>query len=71
MYAAGDPWEEVRGQVFFEKFNARRAFIMGAQLATTFGNTDRANTLTVRLLALHAPVVDVAVCASHGQNEAM
>lgn len=47
---SGDPWEEVRGQVFFEKFAARRAFILGAQLANTFGDTTRASQLTVSVL---------------------
>lgn len=43
---AGDPWEEVRGQVFFEKFAARRAMLLGAQIATTFGDDTLAATYT-------------------------
>jgi glucoamylase len=45
---SGDPWEEVRGQVFFEKFAARKALTLGAALATQFGDTARAATFSVR-----------------------
>ena len=38
---------QVRGQVFFAKFAARRAMLLGAQLATTFGDSQLAATYTV------------------------
>jgi len=63
---SGDPWEEVRGQVFFEKFAARRAFLLGAQLATTFGDSDRANTLTTAAAAVQADIQANHWSASQG-----
>eukprot|EP00475_Leptophrys_vorax_P045008 TRINITY_DN922_c0_g1_i1.p1 TRINITY_DN922_c0_g1~~TRINITY_DN922_c0_g1_i1.p1 ORF type:complete len:621 (-),score=167.52 TRINITY_DN922_c0_g1_i1:85-1947(-) len=38
----GDPWEEVRGQVFFQKMVSRRALLEGATLATTLGDSGAA-----------------------------
>lgn len=53
---SGDPWEEVRGQVFFEKFAARKAFILGAALATTFGDSGRASQLSAAATAVAADI---------------
>ena len=56
---SGDPWEEVRGQVFFDKFVQRYALIMGAELATEFGNSTAANLYTQTAAAIEANILSV------------
>jgi glucoamylase len=36
---SGDPWEEVRGQILFEKLASRRGLLEGAKLADTLGDS--------------------------------
>ena len=42
---SGDPWEEIKAQVFFVKHTYRHACILGAQLASYFKDSDFAATL--------------------------
>jgi len=42
---SGDPWEEIKAQVFFVKHTYRHACHLGAQLALYFKDSDFATTL--------------------------
>ena len=63
---SGDPWEEVRGQVFFDKFAMRLALLMGAELATEFGNTTAATLYTSTAKAIEANILSVHWNPSQG-----
>lgn len=39
-----DPWEEVRGQVFFDKFVMRKALLVASDLATKLGDSSSASS---------------------------
>ena len=63
---SGDPWEEVTGQIFFDKFVQRLALIMGAELATEFGNTTAATLYTNTAKAIAANIISVHWNAAKG-----
>jgi glucoamylase len=41
---SGDPWEEIKAQVFFVKMTMRRALYLGAQIATALGDNGAAQS---------------------------
>jgi hypothetical protein len=63
---SGDPWEEIKAQVFFVKHTYRHACILGSQLALFFKDADFAATLNATARAIEANINSVHWSDSKG-----
>jgi len=63
---SGDPWEEIKAQVFFVKHTYRHACILGSQLALFFKDTDFAATLNATARAIESNINSVHWSDSKG-----
>ena len=56
---SGDPWEEIKAQVFFVKHTMRHACILGSQLALVFKDSDFAATLNATARSIESNINNV------------